>query len=181
MSNWMKDAAGGVSEDSLSLLARTVQAVDDVNNTIETLEAELKQVADQKKTLEASLADTLSKHGLSELKLNDGRKLTLSEELKVKLPADPVNRAVVLKFIEAFGGADIIKDNLTLLNPSDSLVDALVERGEDFARKSEIHPMTLGAFFREILGMRKGFAPRATMSDVPKEAGLFMYKKISIR
>lgn len=181
MSNWLSNAGKAPSEDSLALVTRIIQAVDTVKEDIEAMETELKARQEQRNTLESSLADTLSKYGMTELKLKDGRKLTLSEDLKVKLPADPVKRSVVIRFIEAHGGEDIIKDKVTLLNPSKSLMDALVDRGEDFDRKADVNYQTLSAFFREVLGMKKGFAPKVNASDVPEEAGLFMYKKISIR
>lgn len=181
MSNWMENAKQAPTEDSLAVVARVVQAIDAVNEDIGSLEAELKDRSKQKSTLETTLAETLSKHRLTELKLQDGRNVVLSEDLKAKLPADPVKRQVVLQFVRNHGGADIIKDKLTLLNPSDALVDSLVDRGEDFDRKSEIHYQTLVAFFREQLGMSKGSIASVTVSDIPPEAGLFMTKKISIR
>ncbi len=180
--NWMDNVKDANLEDSLGALSRLIDVLDEIVTDQTKLETELKELRDRRQKLESEqIPEFLDQFGLSEIKLSDGRKVSVSQDTKVSLPSKNLDaRRRVLEFISSHGGEAIIRDELTLLDPSSALVDALVDRGENFDRKESIHPSTLKSFFNEILGLKKGFEPMISISDVPPEAGLFILRKAKI-
>jgi len=181
-SNWMDEKPVGILDDALTALSRLADALSETMLEQNRVETELKTIKERRLTLEReSIPDLLHQHGLSDIRLKDGRQIIVKTDLTARMPVDPVNRQVVLNWIENNGGAGIIHDVLVLEEPSENLIEGLLERGEDFSRKEEVNAATLKAYFREILGMKKGFSAVCSSSDVPQAAGLFIYNTTRIK
>ena len=152
--SWMDNGAVGILEDSLSTLARLADSLSDVLAKQDALEDELKSVKAERMNLERDqIPGLLHQHGLSEIKLKDGRQIVVKTELSAKLPAAPDSRRVVLEWLEENGGGGLIHDELKLEDPSESLINGLIDRGETFTRGAVVNTSSLKALLRELLGL----------------------------
>ena len=180
--DWMDKVDGTSLEDSLASLSRLVDALGVIIQNEDELDAKLKEVREQRRMLEMEqIPGVLQQHGLSELRLVDGRKVIVTTDIKARIPAGAESRRIVLKWIMKNGGSGLIHDEVTLEDPSEQLMNSLIERGDNFTRTDKVNTNSFQALLRELLGMKKGFEPKISATDVPKEAGLFVFNKTKIQ
>lgn len=180
--DWLDDVDGAASADSLAVLAQLVAALDDVMSIEESLSNELKKVQDRRRKLEEEeIPSHLDQYGFSEVRLADGRKVVVSVDLRARIPADAQAKRTVLDWILANGGSGMIHDEITLEDPSASLVDSLVDNGVNFSRTDKVNTNSFQAFLREMLGMKKGFDAKIQATDVPPQAGLYIFRRTKVQ
>ncbi len=180
--DWMDKVPGTSLEDSLASLSRLVDTLDVLIQEENRVDAELKSIKERRRILEQEhIPNLLQQHGLSELRLADGRKVIISTDIRARIPAGAEAKRTVLDWISKNGGGGIIHDEVTLEDPSGKLIEALVERGESFTRLDKVNTNSLQALLRELLGLKKGFEPKISATDVPEEAGLFVFNKTKIQ
>lgn len=123
---------------------------------VEGLEKELKAAkAVLLELRRVKLPDAMAEHGLSEFKLEDGSGVKIKNFVAGMLPKSPVERLFALSLLEEHGGADLIKNELTVSfakkdhNRAIALQQELKAAGYETSVESTVHPSTLAAWCRE--------------------------------
>ena len=167
----------------ISKLSEKIKLLNQVRKEIEDKEYELKKLKDIEKGISGEdIPQFLSKFGIDSIKLDNGAQVTIEEKINVSLPKkDVIKRNNLMKWISENGGAGIIKDTLTMFDPENSIIEKVKELGVSFERKKDIHASTLKAFFKEILGLKKNTIQKVEISEIPKEANLYIYKETKIK
>lgn len=171
--------------------ATPASALDEIMNyvrALETTDAEIltaEQQLDALKIKRDNLARTvlpmyLDQNGLEELKLSNGKKLSLKEDVYARLPADPFEKEDMLKWLEDHGGGAKITDKLIVEEPEDVLIDSLSEAGIAFSRDRTVNTQSLQAYFREMLGLKKGSVAMIAMEDIPKKFGVYVKREAKL-
>ncbi len=172
---------GAVSGTALSEVMGYVEALQRVQADIENTEGLLAALKAQEKHLaEDTIPQVLGSNGLDELKLSNGKKVSIRESLYCRLPEDTLKREEALRWLEENGGADKIKDEVTISDVNPGILDELAGIGVPYSRRRSVHPATLQSWFKENLGYKKGFVARLNPEDVPKEFGVYMRKEAKI-
>jgi hypothetical protein len=176
---FLEDA--GETTTALDEVMVYVSAMDQLQAEMESADAKLKELNRQYKVLaETTIPDLLARNNLDELKLANGRRLTIKEDVYARIPADPFAKQVALSWLEENGGAQMVKDMVILDDPSEDLVDELLAKGAAFSRKKDVNTNTLMAFFREVLGLKKGKTASVVLEDVPKEFGVYIKREAKL-
>lgn len=158
-----------------------VNALERIKGEIDDTELALKNLKDQEKRLaEEVLPALLLNHGLEELKLANGKRLSVKESLFCRLPEDPERRMAALEWLEAHGGGDKIKDEVILDEVTPELIEGLASMHASYQRKRTVNTNTLQAWFRDSLGLKKGSLARIELEDVPKDFGVFLRKECKL-
>lgn len=127
------------------------------------LEWRVNHLEEQLKTAKAELLtlrreqipDAMAEHGLTEFKLEDGSGVKTKQFVAGTLPKSPVERLFALRLLEEHGGADLIKNDLTVSfqkkdhNRAVALQQELKSAGFDAVIESTVHPQSLAAWCRE--------------------------------
>jgi hypothetical protein len=166
-----------MATDPLALdeVMQYVNALERIRGEIDDAELMVKNLKDQEKRLsEEVLPSLLLDHGLEELKLANGKRLTVKESLYCRLPEDPEKRMTALQWLMDHGGGDKIKDEVILDEVTPELLDELSSLHASYQRKRTVHPASLQAWFKESLGLKKNSIARISIDDVPKEFGVFL-------
>lgn len=167
---------------ALGQVMAPIQRLIELRKTIAEKEDELSDLNAQERLLSREeIPAILLQHGLSSLDLANGLRVTIKEELDVSLPKNEEGRKIVLKWLSEKGGADLIKDSLTMTDPDQDIRDILADRGIIFEERKDVNTMSFKAWFRRALGMTKGSIASVAITDVPAEANLFLYKKTEIK
>jgi hypothetical protein len=136
---------------------------------VEELELELKE---KKKRLrdvsQQDIPDFLANYGLSEIKLDDGRKVTVKSDVSVTIK----NQEEFYDFLRERHDDSIIKSIATISDPTDEIRLKLSENGIHFTQESKIHSQTLKAYFREFMSL--GLEP-------PESVNVYVYSKARIK
>jgi hypothetical protein len=171
-----------LSQSALYNLTEKVNFLMQVRNNIEEVEKELTELKETERGMSNEIIPALlAEVGLASISLIDGSVIEVVEEIKVKLPSRDIRkRKKVLDFIAANGGEGIIKDTIMINNPDVNLFALLEKNNIGYARKKDVHPQTLKAFFKEITGNGKNTIKRVDFDDIPEEANFFIYKKTKI-
>jgi hypothetical protein len=75
----------------------------------------------------------------------------------------------------------LIKDQVTIEEPGENILSFLNDSGHSYQRKEDVNAMSLKAFFRDILGMKKNSVARIQLSEAPKEFNVFIKKSTYIK
>ena len=147
-------AAEPVTQDTLARLSGMVAALVEVDSEIEDLELQLAVKKQERAALGGDrIPSMLSQHGLSELRLSDGRKVKIKEDLSVSVPDD--KRAAFFTYLRATESEDIIKTTARFPRMEQEKLEEL--RGllgqYDAEINQEVHPQTQKKFFRDLLGV----------------------------
>lgn len=174
---------GKEEEKDLKILAKLCDNLKKGRKTIAYLEDQLRVAKEfEKKLSQEEIPNLLLSKGISSLSLDDGLTVSINESIKVSLPKkDLIKRANILKWIIENGGANIIKRELTIEEPSIQTISILKKNAVLFEDKKNIHASTLKAWFKSKLGMSKNSLQEIEIGDVPKEANLFLYKETKIK
>ena len=141
---------------TLNQLMAKAEKLDELDLEIANLEEQLKAMKEEYKKLdEFTLPEMLMSIGMTEIKLEDGTKMTLSQYYSAKIPAD--KEAEAFKWLEETGQDAIIKSKVDLaFGKGESKIEAKVCKALDklavaYQRKRSIHPMTLKSFVKECI------------------------------
>ena len=172
-------------DESTSALQEVMQYVD----TLDTLDEDIASLEEQL-TEKRSLYDEISKltlptllaqNGLDELKLSNGKKLRIKEDVFVAVPKNEKGRKVALAWLSSQGGADLIKENVTVEEPTDDFKNYLRVNNFTFEDITAVNTNSLKAWFKRKLGMTKGSIQELDLNEVPKEMNLFIERKAEIK
>jgi len=183
MSNFLEQLDNEPVASDLSHLSIMCQDLEGLRVHIKESEEHLKKLKMQELKLSGEMIpEFLQLKGLSGVTLGTGAKIEITEDVKVSLPkTDPAKRKIALDFLRNNNGADIIKDTLTINCPEDTIKNYLIDESVPFKEEETVHPQTLKAYYTDLLGLKKNTIQRVNIEDVPKECGLFIYKKTKIK
>jgi len=121
---------------------------------IKEMEDELKAVKDEHKQVsQVDIPEALAEVGLSEFKLKDGTKITVSPFYSASIPKDRVDEAMT--WLRDNNHGDLIKNTISVDfgrgedEAAAQLKEHLQEEGASYTDKTGVHPQTLRAFVRE--------------------------------
>jgi hypothetical protein len=145
---------------------------------VEDLAADLKKAqADLAHISGEALPAALAEHGLTELKMADGSKVTIATVISANITKERANEAH--DWLRANGYADLIKNTVSVAfgkgddEKASSLITQLDQMGFDADQKEAVHPSTLKAFCREQI-------ERGT--QIPSELfGIYIGQKTTIK
>lgn len=142
---------------------------------VENADARLRELKQQKARLEEEVIPMfLASHGLDELKLANGKRLSVKEDVHCRLPEDPVKREDALTWLFFNGGADKIKDEALIEDVNAEVLEDLESLGVAFSRRRTVNTNALTAWVRDVLGLRKGSMARLDIGDFPQSMGVFI-------
>lgn len=142
------------TEDVLSLLADLVDELTNEEDAITELEADLKAARERAKMLsEVKIPTLLTDRGLSEVRMADGRKVIVEEDLAASV--SEANRKGAFAWLRANNLGDIIKAQVISSfgqgeeERAAALVEELQAKNVPVEYKEAIHSSTLKAFCKE--------------------------------
>ncbi len=142
--------------DALSRLEQLVESFQRLEGEVEELDLQLK---DRKEALrqvaQEGIPNLLRQHGLSEVRLKDGKKVIVREQVSASVPADKEQR--FFEFLAKRHEEDIVKLHFHFARMPEEQMQALFEflTEREYAYDSErgVHPQTLKKYFKELLGL----------------------------
>lgn len=145
---------------------------------VEDLAAELKKAqADLAHISGEALPAALAEHGLTELKMADGSKVTVSTVISANITKERAPEAH--DWLRANGHADLIKNTVSVAfakgedADAANLIQSLRDLGYEGDQKEAVHPSTLKAFCKEQI-------ERGT--EIPSELfGIYIGQKTTIK
>lgn len=167
-----------VDNNDLRQVAALVRQQLTLEQRVEDLAAELKRAQlDLAHISGEALPSLLAEHGLSELRMADGSKITVATVISASISRDRLNDAHGWLRHNGFG--DLIKNTVAVTfgkgedEKAQALVEELSENGLSVDQKEAVHPSTLKAFCKEQI--EKG-------TEIPSELfGLFIGRKTTIK
>ena len=182
MSDQFLDDFKDDSKSAIEEVMEYVTTLQTLDNDIEAIEQQLKDkqaIRDEiaKETLPALLAE----NGLDEMKLSNGMKLTIKEDVFVSVPKNDEGKKKVLEWLKANGGEDLVHQELTVEGPSEWLRQTLKENECVFEEEIAVNTNSLKAWFKRQLGMTKGSIQSIDLNQVPKEANLYVERRAVIK
>ena len=167
-----------VGEGDLKSVADLVRQQLVLEQRVEDLESELKRAQqDLAKVAQEMLPEALAEHGLSELKMDDGSKITVSQFIQAHISKDKQEEA--FDWLRDHEHDDLIKNVVSLEfgkgedDHARDVMEVLTNRGYWPQNKQSVHPSTLKAFVKE--QVEKG-------SEIPSDLfGVFIGKKAVIK
>lgn len=167
-----------VKDNDLKVVADLVRQQLVLEQRVKDLEDELKRAQqDLFKVSQEVLPEALAEHGLSELKMADGSKITVSQTIQAHISKEKQDAAFDWLRHNEFD--DLIKNVVSLEfgkgedDQARDVMEALTNRGYWPQNKQSVHPSTLKAFVKE--QVEKG-------SEIPSDLfGIFIGKKAVIK
>ena len=101
------------------------------------------------------IPELLQEQGLQEIKLADGRKVSVKKEFRATLPKDDLRREAAYQWLRDQGLGDIIKNNVSVSfgkgedNKANQMMDLAVANGFTPQQKSDVAWNTLTALYEE--------------------------------
>ncbi len=140
---------------------------------VENADARLKELKQQKARLEEEILPMfLASQGLDELKLANGKRLSVKEDVYCRLPEDPVKREEALAWLSENGGGEKIKDEALIEDLNEDVLEDLESLGVPFSRRRTVNTNSLTAWARDVLGLKKGSTARMDVGDFPQSMGV---------
>lgn len=150
------DEARELSEDALTRLGELARRQIELEDEIEALETELKaKKAACREVSEDSIPSLLDDTGLSEVRLSDGTRVEVRENLRVSTTGK--YREPIHAWLAENGHDDIIKDEVVARfargegEAAERLIAAAGELTDAVDRKRSVAPQTFAALLRELL------------------------------
>jgi len=158
-----------IEGSELTRLKKLVDRQIEIEMQIAALEEDLSSYKkDLKQVSQVDIPDLLGMYGLSEIKLDDGRKVIVKSDVSVTVK-DGIS---FFQFLRERHDDSIIKSQTVLIDPESTLLEELAERGVGFDREDKIHAQTLKAYFREFMAL--GETP-------PESVNVYVYSKTTIK
>lgn len=174
-----KDAGAPIAFDEVMAM---VSRLEKVEEKIEKAEAALKQLQEVRDDLAKNVIPMyLDQHGVTDLTLADGKRLSIKEDLFARLPEDPFVREEALSWLTDHGGGAKIVDEVSIDSPQEELLETLNAKGVPYNRRKTVNGNSLQAFFREGTGLKKGSVALFAIEDVPKYFNLFLKREAKIK
>ena len=143
-----------IKDDSVKELSHMCNDLLKVEGEIGNTEEKLQRLKERQRELsEQAIPDKLAQLGVSDLKLNDGSRISAEPFYSARISGDNLEKAHT--WLRDNGHGDIIKNTLTLTfgqgedAMAKELVDQLVSQGHIPQEKAAVHPSTLRAFVKE--------------------------------
>ena len=171
---------GGIVLKELSeKVTKLIQKRKDINFA----EDKLKEIKKEEEELSRqAIPQLLLSCGLSSISLSSGEKIEIIEKLTVSIPKkDEENRKKVMKWLIKIGGANLIKQELKVEEPEQSIINFLQKEGIPFMNLHSVNARSFTAFLNAKLGMKKGSLQELELADIPKEVNPFVYKETKIK
>jgi hypothetical protein len=167
-----------VGDNDLKAVADLVRQQLVLERRIEDLEDELKRAQQSlAKISQEILPEALAEHGLSELKMEDGSKITVSQFIQAHISKEKQEEA--FDWLREHDFDDLIKNVVSLEfgkgedDHARDVMETLTNRGYWPQNKQSVHPSTLKAFVKE--QVEKG-------AEIPSDLfGVFIGKKAVIK
>jgi hypothetical protein len=167
-----------VGDKDLKAVADLVRQQLVLERRIEDLEDELKRTQQNlAKISQEILPEALAEHGLSELKMEDGSKITVSQFIQAHISKEKQEEA--FDWLRDHDFDDLIKNVVSLEfgkgedDHARDVMETLTNRGYWPQNKQSVHPSTLKAFVKE--QVEKG-------AEIPSDLfGIFIGKKAVIK
>ena len=145
-----------IDMSELARLDELVKAYSELEKAIEEREAELAEFKAHFRTIsQESIPSLLNQHGLSELKLRNGKKVVVKEEASVSIPDD--KKMAFFAFLKERDEEDIVKLNIQFkkmpVEKQRELFDFLNGYEYEYESDRGVHPMTLKSYFKKLLGI----------------------------
>jgi len=172
-------------DDSQSALDEVMKYVDTLDTLLTTIANLSEELADTQKKYDDIaknvLPAMLASNGLDELKLANGKKVTIREDVFVSVPKDEEKRKVSLEWLRNNGGEDLIKEDVVVQAPSEDFKEYLREAELVYEEEIAVNTNSLKAWFKRRLGMSKGSVQDIEITSVPKELNLFIDRRAEIK
>ena len=121
-----------------------------------------------------TIPEILSNSGLSEIRLQSGEKIKVSEKIYASIPEK--NYGIVLENVITSDGADyansIFKSKVIIENKDDDFLRGLISQGIDYDLKISIHPQTLKKYVSDKLSRGE---------NIPDGISVFTYQEAQIK
>lgn len=183
MKNSEEDLKSEAESKDLFELKAMIQDLNELDYKIEQKEEEIKGLRKKRNSLgQEHIPDFINQRGLSEMRLKDGRKVIITEDISVTIKDEPMFH----KFLKERGDDDIIKTQLSMkkLTSPESLkiVNLVDELSIDYEIKESVNSSTRAAYFRSLLGYgKKNNSPSMSLEDIPDYIRVFTYKNTQIK
>jgi len=179
--SFLNDVETGATASDLERLAALCKLQLEKESAVINLEDQLKTAKHELNTIsQEAIPELLLSKGITSIVLDNGQKVVVTEQVKCGVPKEPVKLARLLNWVVNTGGAGIIKEQLTVVEPEKMVKDYLLKQGIPFDDIRSVHYQSLKSHIRSLLGMKKGTLPTIAPTDVPEEASLFVYKETKI-
>lgn len=145
-----------VSEDALKRLSDLAHRQLELEREIGRLEYQIKELGKHhRKISEEDIPSLLDETGLSEIRLSDGTKVLVKEDLRVSTTGK--HRDAINRWLEETGHDDVIKDEVVAQfgkgegERAAMLMRAAAEFTDATTRKRYVNPQTFSALLRELM------------------------------
>jgi len=152
----LKDSKDLLDNVEITTIAAECVKLKQKEDEIAELEEQLKKKKEEADDIGSRvIPELLAEQGLSELKLQDGSKVSVKKEFRCTLPKDLDKRDAAYKWLRDQGLGDIIKNNVSVTfgkgedDKAKQLLDLAVENGFQPSQKSDVAWNTLTALFQE--------------------------------
>jgi uncharacterized protein YdaT len=152
----LKDSKDLLDNVEITTIAAECVKLKQKEDEIAELEEQLKKKKEEADDIGSRvIPELLAEQGLSELKLQDGSKVSVRKEFRCTLPKDLDRRDAAYKWLRDQGLGDIIKNNVSVTfgkgedDKAKQLLDLAVENGFQPNQKSDVAWNTLTALFQE--------------------------------
>lgn len=150
----LSEELSGVTDDALGTVGRLAKRMAFLTRQKSDLEDQIKSLdLDLRKIQEEHLPAALAEHGLKEITLEDGTKVTINRFYAASIRKDRMSEA--FKWLNEHGFGDLIKNQVAVNfsrgqeELAEKFAAATIEEGYVPSQKKWVEPMTLKAFVRE--------------------------------
>ena len=147
------------TEDTLDQIKGLCNGLKTLNEEIKEAEQHLDHLVNKRKHIEESLLpDLFSEAGISDITMDDGRKVVLKE-----FYVGSMKNPGTTEWLDRNGFGDLIKNTLTINfgrgenSLSKELKDYLIEKGLGYSDKEAVHHATLRSFINEQIEVNPDF------------------------
>lgn len=151
----LKKYSSEQNTDQISLIRSVVDKLERLKTEVEEIEEALKvKQGVLRKVEEVELPEAVFASGMSEFKLDDGRKIVIKEVFKASLKKD--NQHDGFNWLRDNGVGDIIKNKVEANfgqgeeEAADFVFNSLMEQGLEVSKKATVHPQTLTATLKRM-------------------------------
>jgi len=182
-----------LNDDSLDRLKAMAESYFLLSDDIAEIEKKLEAKKELFKTLtQEEIPDLLAQKGLSEIKLDTGEKIKVTNDLSVSIPEE--KQGDFFAFLKKRNEEDIIKMQVHFdrmkSEKLQKLISFLNSEHYDYDSKRDVHPQTKKKYFKELLGLHVDADDRAhgikekrylRPQDIEDFASVFQFRKTKIK
>lgn len=140
----------------LERLSAMVSALDNADNKVKSVEEELKEIKSiRTKLSQETIPEYLNQFGLSELRLNDGRKIIVKDDVSVTVK----DKQAFFSYLKQRKEDSIVKFTVSFdrmdTDKKEKLFNFLLENDYECSNETKVHSQTQKKYFKELLGIGK--------------------------